>query len=98
MQKEPTIPTVIVKTGWEQVPNRPFIMKSNGRVYRYGLRYNVITDNDNKTELIDLRALPFARNFGTIEIIQVGKEEFVVVNGKEYSIPEILTTEVSGLG
>lgn len=86
------------------MPGRPFIMKSNQSIYRYGIRYNVVTDTKGKTELIDLCALSNTANrdnvaddihIRQVELIRVGKNNFVVVNGKRYSIKEILTTENS---
>jgi hypothetical protein len=79
-------------------------MKSNGSIYRYGHRYNVVTDKSGKTELIDMSALvnTLSRDnvaddvhIREIELITIKKQEFVVVNGKRYSIHEILTTENS---
>jgi len=102
MQKK--IPTITVKTGRERFPDRPFIMKTTFGIYRYGIRYNVITDNKGKTDLVDLRALVnvLGRDnvadgvqMREIELIKIGKNEFVVVNGQRYTISEILTTENS---
>jgi hypothetical protein len=98
-----TIPTVIVKTGWEKMPERPFIMKTSGGIYRYGNRYNVVTDN-RRTKLIDMKALAKVVNkdnvaddvhIREVELITAGKTEYVVVNGRRYTIPEILTAEDS---
>lgn len=98
MQKK--IPVIIVKTGWEKMPDRPFIMKTSGSIYRYGNRYNVVTDK-GKTKLIDVKALSEVVNkdnvaddvhIREIDLVNVGKKEFVEVNGKRYSIPELLTT------
>lgn len=99
-----TIPTVTVKSGWEKMPDRPFIMKTSGGIYRYGYRYNIVTDKVGKTKLIDMKALADIANrdnvaddvhIRTIELVTIQKEEIVVVNGKRYSIAEILTTEDS---
>jgi hypothetical protein len=93
------IPTVIVKTGWEKMPERPFIMKTTSAIYRYGNRYNVVTNEKGKTELIDLKALrESAHNDNVvvireIELVKLGRKKVFTVNGKQYSLTEILTTE-----
>jgi hypothetical protein len=96
-----TIPVVIVKTGWKKMTDRPFVVKSQKGIYRYGNRYNVITDENGKTNLIDMKAWgESAHNDNVvvireIDLVKVGRKKIFVVNGKQYSLTEILTTEES---
>jgi hypothetical protein len=99
------IPTVTFnpKDPWKPMPQRPFILKNAGTIYRYGNRYNVITGKDG-TEIIDLNVLVKScknpdentdpdSHIRSTELIVEGKKEYIFVNGNKIPVSEVLCTE-----
>jgi len=106
MQQKKTqrIPTVTFdpENPWRPVPQRPFIQKANNAIYRYGNRYNVITDKEGKTEVLDLKVnlghnlsegRPEPGLIRAVDLITRGREKVVVIGSKEIPLHQILLTE-----
>jgi hypothetical protein len=99
-QKIPTV-TFNPEKPFEQHPQRPFCMNVSKSVYRYGNRFNVITNEKQKTVLVDLGRLGKAPEDAEdprpyfevdVDLIKTGRRKFVVVKEIHFPLSEVLTT------